>query len=58
MSEEEVQEIVRKYIRDNLTVRINSETSCFHTTDGSEKTRFEVQILLDGEVISNDTYYS
>jgi hypothetical protein len=50
-------EKIKTYLENNLSIEISSETNDFMTTDGSTLTRFSVKLLLDGKEISSDNYY-
>lgn len=57
MENNEVIELIKQCIKENLSIEIKSETSDFHTTDGTTRTRFEVILRYDGEEISTGYYY-
>jgi hypothetical protein len=57
VSDSVLNEKIKTYIQNNLSVEISSETNDFMSTDGSTLTRFSVKLLLDGKEISSDSYY-
>ncbi len=57
VSDSVLNEKIKTYIQNNLSVEISSETNDFMSIDGSTLTRFSVKLLLDGKEISSDSYY-
>lgn len=56
--EDKTMELIKEYLKENLTISINADTSSFHHTDASTSTRVEISISLEGEIISTDSYYT
>lgn len=53
-----IDEQIKQYIKNNLAVEVHSVTNDFMSTDGSTVTCFTVKLMLEGEPISEDSYYS
>jgi hypothetical protein len=57
-SDSVLEDVIKQYLKDNLSISVNVETNDFMTTDSSTSTRFTVTLLLGDEEISSDSYTS
>ena len=57
VSDSVLNEKIKSYLEENLSIEISTETNDFMSTDGFTRTRFSVKLLLNNKEISSDSYY-
>ncbi len=50
----ENEEFIKRYLKENLSISVDINTNDFMSTDGSERTRITIKILLDNEEVCSD----
>ena len=56
MNEEQTEQLIKEYLKYNLSIELKSETNDFMSTDASTRTCFTVIIKLADEIICQDSY--
>jgi len=54
---ENLEQQIKEYIKNNLSIQVTQETNDFMSTDCSTSTRLKVSLFLEGEYLSSDSIY-
>ena len=49
-------DFIKQYLKENLSISVDSDTNDFMSTDASTRTRVTATLILEDEEISSDSY--